>query len=838
MAQNLSVLSGDGQVTPQNFQAEYPLVVLATDASGRPMPGVTVNWSLAGPGILPIGAKTVTGPDGQTSNRFVGATIYGDTAFTQTVVTAATSSSSVSMHETTSGSDLTSGSVFVQIAIISPVLGDILSDAGPAPIVKVLVSAVHQAGYQVVPNVAVRLIPDVPDGPSLACAAGTSLTDATGMSNCRVVFSGPTGSGNFSIEVGGFRTFSPFQFTVTHKSSAPASIVITGGNNQSGQPGAQLASPLTARVQDAAGNPLPNIAVVWQPVNAQAVSLSSVVSTSDANGMVSAIARLGSIAGTTQVQVQTTSGSPQATFNLTTVVTVPPPGGGGHGTPASILITGGNNQSGLPGAALPAPLTAKILDGSGNPVSGAAVTWQPASASAVSLSSVVSTSDASGMVSAVATLGSTLGATQVTLRATTGGIPTPFGIAGGSSIQSVFNLTVVQTQPGRGALPASFRITGGNNQSGPPGAKLPAQLTAQVLDAAGNPVPNVAVTWQPANPQSVSLSGVSSTSDANGMVSATATLGSLPGTAQVQLQSTTQTPFGTVGSPIQTVFNLTATQSQPSALTILSGNNQSGMAGAQLSQPLVARVVDGAGNPLPNVAVVWQPSSPVSLSGVVSTSDASGLVSAIVKLGSMPGPAQVQLRAASGAIQATFTVTVNAPQAANLHILSGNNQSGPAGAQLPSPLTARVEDAAGNPIPNVSVVWQAGSASLSGAALMSDANGLVSATVTLGSTAGPAQVQLRVANAPVQTVFSLQAMLTLTGVGIVAGGNQQTTPGGDFTEPLTVQLFSAGGPAVGYQVQFTSAGAAVFISNGGLALTDSNGRATFPCRLDPAREPR
>ena len=414
------------------------------------------------------------------------------------------------------------------------------------------------------------------------------------------------------------------------------------------------------------------------------------------------------------------------------------------------------------------------------------------------------------------------------MQATTGGIPTPFGIAGGSSIQSTFNLTVSQTQtgPGRGALPASFRITGGNNQSGAPGAKLPAQLTAQVLDSTGNPVPNVAVTWQPVNPQSVSLSGVVSTSDANGMVSAIATLGPLPGTAQVQLQSTTQTPFGSVGSPIQTVFNLTVAQPQPSALTILSGNNQSGMPGAQLPQPLVARVVDGAGNPVANVAVVWQPLSPVSLSGVVSTSDANGLVSATVKLGSTAGQAQVQVRAANGAIQTTFTLAINAPPPANLHIISGNNQSGPAGAQLPAPLTARVEDAAGNPIPNVAVVWQAASASLNGAAVTSDANGLVSATVTLGSTAGPAQVQLRVANAPVQTVFSLQAMLTLTGIGIIAGGNQQTTPGGNFTQDLMAQLFASGGPAVGYQVQFTSSGAAVFISNGGLAVTDSNGRAT------------
>jgi uncharacterized protein (TIGR03437 family) len=38
-------------------------------------------------------------------------------------------------------------------------------------------------------------------------------------------------------------------------------------------------------------------------------------------------------------------------------------------------------------------------------------------------------------------------------------------------------------------------------------------------------------------------------------------------------------------------------------------------------------------------------------------------------------------------------------------------------------------------------------------------------------------------------------------------------------------LFATGGPAAGFQVQFTSAGAPVFISNGGVALSDSSGRA-------------
>jgi uncharacterized protein (TIGR03437 family) len=204
------------------------------------------------------------------------------------------------------------------------------------------------------------------------------------------------------------------------------------------------------------------------------------------------------------------------------------------------------------------------------------------------------------------------------------------------------------------------------------------------------------------------------------------------------------------------------------------------------------------------------------------------LVSAIATLGSTAGPAQVQLRTSTGAVQTTFNLTVNQPQPANLHILSGNNQSGPAGSQLPAPLIVRVEDASGNPVPNVAVIWQPvnQSVSLSSVVATSDANGLVSAIGTLGSSAGPAQVQLKISNASVQATFTLQATLTLTGIAIAGGNSQQAAPGNNFAQPISAQLFATGGPAAGFQVQFTSAGAPVFISNGGIAVSDSSGRAT------------
>src|SRR5712671_2421736 len=82
-AQTLSIVSGDGQVAPQNFQLPGPLVVVAKNASGQPTPGVTVTWSLTGPGSIIMGTQTVTDSSGQATNQYVGGTIFGDTAYTQ-----------------------------------------------------------------------------------------------------------------------------------------------------------------------------------------------------------------------------------------------------------------------------------------------------------------------------------------------------------------------------------------------------------------------------------------------------------------------------------------------------------------------------------------------------------------------------------------------------------------------------------------------------------------------------------------------------------------------------------------------------------------------------------
>src|SRR5262245_45751042 len=72
-AQTISIVSGDGQVAPQNFQAgaECPssasstlkgcMVVVVKNAQGQPQSGVAVTWTVAsGGGSLTQGTTTTT----------------------------------------------------------------------------------------------------------------------------------------------------------------------------------------------------------------------------------------------------------------------------------------------------------------------------------------------------------------------------------------------------------------------------------------------------------------------------------------------------------------------------------------------------------------------------------------------------------------------------------------------------------------------------------------------------------------------------------------------------------------------------------------------------------
>ncbi len=313
----MSLVSGDGQVVTQNNVTINPLIVVVKNFQGQPQSGVTVNWSVTGQGSLTSGAVTTTGSDGTSSNQFLGPTLFG-MSFTQSTVQASAFGSSISFTVTTSGLDLTAASAaVVQTQVIYPTAGITLTGAAGSigtTAVQVQVFSNGISGFQGVQNVLVRLLPSSTTGPQISCSGSTGYTTSSGYASCLPVFSGSTGSGNYLIDVGGgYRQFGPFAFTVSQGSVA--SIVITGGNGQSGAPGATLPLPLTGRTQDVNGNPLPNVPVTWQVLPAGAATVTSSSSVSDTNGNVTAQVTLGSTPGPVQIALSSAQGGTQAIFN-------------------------------------------------------------------------------------------------------------------------------------------------------------------------------------------------------------------------------------------------------------------------------------------------------------------------------------------------------------------------------------------------------------------------------------------------------------------------------------------------------------------------------------------
>jgi uncharacterized protein (TIGR03437 family) len=119
--------------------------------------------------------------------------------------------------------------------------------------------------------------------------------------------------------------------------------------------------------------------------------------------------------------------------------------------------------------------------------------------------------------------------------------------------------------------------------------------------------------------------------------------------------------------------------------------------------------------------------------------------------------------------------------AGRLAIAAGNNQSGSTGARLPIPLTVRLTNLAGTPVPGVSIsfVVTKGLAQLSATSAVTSADGVASVTVTLGGAPGEVSV---VASAPGLVPVQFQ----LTTEGAIVTGQPRILAGGVVGAGLSV----------------------------------------------------
>ncbi len=191
-----------------------------------------------------------------------------------------------------------------------------------------------------------------------------------------------------------------------------------------------------------------------------------------------------------------------------------------------------------------------------------------------------------------------------------------------------FTVTVL---PG---APSILVKRGGDGQSGQPGQTLAQPLVIEVQDAARNPLPGTAVTWQVVQTDGATLSNVQTVTGAGGQASATATLGNVPGNVEVR---------ATAGG-ISATFNLQVLV-QATGLNEVSGGGQSAVAGAPFGAPLVVQLVDSSGDGVAGQSVRFDVTSGSATTGSpAATTDAQGRASMTVTAGSSPGPVTVVAR--------------------------------------------------------------------------------------------------------------------------------------------------------------------------------------------------
>lgn len=187
------------------------------------------------------------------------------------------------------------------------------------------------------------------------------------------------------------------------------------------------------------------------------------------------------------------------------------------------------------------------------------------------------------------------------------------------------------------------------------------------------------------------------------------------------------------------------------AISVVSGHNQTGATGATLPQPLVARVLNAAGQPVIGVPVVFKVvensgglvSGTAALGSLAVMTNAAGQASATFQLGSRSGVGNNVVEATATGFDGTavFAHSGTATGARRIVVDTGNGQTGVTGQRLPLPFVAIVTDEGHNRLGGVPITFSVrqGGGSINGLtslATTSDSDGRVAAVLTLGRQEG------------------------------------------------------------------------------------------------------
>ena len=332
-----------------------------------------------------------------------------------------------------------------------------------------------------------RLVNDVLVTLSATGISGLPSTVRTGQST---TFTLPSSSTTISVtHPGGRYRSTSASVSVTLQ---PSRLVEVSGDNQSGEPGAQLSSDFVVRVEDSNGSAVSGQSVTFA-VTAGGGRLSNSSVTTGSSGEARTRLTLGGSTGTNTVEARV-SGLSSVTFSATA-----------EGGAERIVIFAGNGQSGTRNRRLPEPLIAQVVDDDDRGVEGVLVTF-----------SVVG-GVTNGRVSPirVRTDDDGFAETDFTPRSSRG----PLEIEA-----SVEDLTLVTFNVNMGPPPDALVYISGNNQSGRPGQRLPNPFIVEVIDEDDDPVSDITVTFA-VTAGGGTLSTRTATTNSGGRAQTTLTLG-------------------------------------------------------------------------------------------------------------------------------------------------------------------------------------------------------------------------------------------------------------------------------------------------------------------------
>ena len=281
----------------------------------------------------------------------------------------------------------------------------------------------------------------------------------------------------------------------------------------------------------------------------------------------------------------------------------------------------------------------------------------------------------------------------------------------------------------------------------------------------------------------------------------------------------------------------------PAAMEILDGDEQEGRAGAELPEPLVVRVTDEGGNPVPDQHVNWRVTTGGgSVFAGAGLTNSNGEVRERWTLGTVAGSEQqVEVRAVDNEtgeplVFATFSATALPGTGRALARVETNELTGPLGAELAGPISVKLTDEFGNPIAGATITFTvvAGGGSVNPASAESNENGIAATAWRLGNRLDIAH--RLTASAPSATAIEISATPTLPADATTeaVGGGQTATVGELLAQPVGVRVRLAGGtPVVGANAAFTVTAGGGSVEQA-TVLTDEEGLARTGFRMGTA----